>query len=109
MLCCVYMGVYNVCICSQSPTPYSHNPHPLPHNTHNPHPTPCIHTHSPRALDKSEIPAIVDEYRVAAWNAIQAGFDGVEIHGANGYLIDQFLKSAANERSDAYGGSIENR
>ena len=63
----------------------------------------------PRALDKHELPAIVDEFRLGAWNATQAGFDGVEIHGANGYLLDQFLKSSANQRDDEYGGSIENR
>lgn len=63
----------------------------------------------PRALDASEIPAIIDQYRVAAANAIAAGFDGVEIHGANGYLIDQFLKDNVNDRTDEWGGSIENR
>ncbi|KAI7840032.1 hypothetical protein COHA_006238 [Chlorella ohadii] len=64
---------------------------------------------APRQLDASELPAIVDQYRQAARNAIDAGFDGVEIHGANGYLIDQFLKDGINNRSDAYGGSVENR
>lgn len=63
----------------------------------------------PRALRLDELPGIVDDYRRAAANAIAAGFDGVEIHGANGYLLDQFLKDSANLRSDAYGGSIENR
>ena len=63
----------------------------------------------PRALALEEIPGVVDEFRTAARNAIDAGFDGVEIHGANGYLIDQFLRDGANHREDAYGGSIENR
>jgi N-ethylmaleimide reductase len=64
---------------------------------------------TPRALDIDEIPAIVDQYRQAAINAKQAGFDGVEIHSANGYLLDQFLKDGSNKRDDSYGGSIENR
>jgi N-ethylmaleimide reductase len=63
----------------------------------------------PRALDISELPGIVNDFRQAAANAIAAGFDGVEIHGANGYLLDQFIKDGANIRTDAYGGSIENR
>ncbi|XP_052194057.1 putative 12-oxophytodienoate reductase 5 isoform X2 [Diospyros lotus] len=63
----------------------------------------------PRRLRKEEIPGIVDDFRLAARNAIEAGFDGVEIHGANGYLIDQFLKSGVNDRTDEYGGSLENR
>lgn len=63
----------------------------------------------PRALDISELPGIVNDFRQAASNAITAGFDGVEIHGANGYLLDQFLKDGANVRTDAYGGSVENR
>lgn len=63
----------------------------------------------PRALRLDEIPGIVDDFRKAAANAIAAGFDGVEIHAANGYLLDQFLKDGANVRTDAYGGSIENR
>jgi N-ethylmaleimide reductase len=66
-------------------------------------------TSTPRALELSEIPGIIADYRRAAANAIKAGFDGVEIHAANGYLIDQFLKDGANTRTDAYGGSIENR
>ena len=66
-------------------------------------------TSAPRALELSEIPGIIEDYRRAAANAIKAGFDGVEVHGANGYLIDQFLKDGANQRTDAYGGSIENR
>ena len=64
---------------------------------------------TPRALDISEIPAIVEAFRKGAENAKAAGFDGVEIHGANGYLIDQFLQDGTNKRTDAYGGSIENR
>ena len=64
---------------------------------------------TPRALETSEIPGVVDAYRQAAKNALAAGFDGVEIHGANGYLIEQFLQSHTNLRTDQYGGSIENR
>jgi 2,4-dienoyl-CoA reductase-like NADH-dependent reductase (Old Yellow Enzyme family) len=64
---------------------------------------------TPRALETSEIPGIVEEYRKGAENARFAGFDGVEIHGANGYLLDQFLQDSTNHRSDAYGGPIENR
>ncbi|KAA5606586.1 alkene reductase [Roseospira marina] len=63
----------------------------------------------PRALEAEEIPGIVADFRQAAANAIAAGFDGVEIHAANGYLLDQFLKDGANQRTDAYGGSIANR
>ncbi|WP_072390676.1 alkene reductase [Hyphomicrobium sp. CS1GBMeth3] len=63
----------------------------------------------PRALETSEIPRIIAEYRKAAENAKTAGFDGVELHGANGYLIDQFLRDGSNKRTDAYGGSVENR
>ena len=66
-------------------------------------------TSAPRALELSEIPGLIADYRRAAANAIKAGFDGVEVHGANGYLIDQFLKDGSNQRTDAYGGSIENR
>lgn len=62
-----------------------------------------------RALTIEEIPRVVEDYRRAAGNALRAGFDGVELHAANGYLIDQFLRSSANLRTDAYGGSIENR
>lgn len=64
---------------------------------------------TPRALDIGEIPGIIEDYRHAAENAKAAGFDGVEIHGANGYLIDQFLQDSTNKRSDEYGGPIENR
>lgn len=63
----------------------------------------------PRALTTDEIPKVVDDYRQAAKRAVQAGFDGVEIHGANGYLIDQFLQSKTNRRTDRYGGNVENR
>ncbi|MFB2550667.1 alkene reductase [Ensifer soli] len=66
-------------------------------------------TSEPRALETNEIAGIVEDYRKAARAAISAGFDGVEIHAANGYLIDQFLRSGSNVRTDAYGGSIENR
>ena len=64
---------------------------------------------APRALKLEELPAIVEQYRLAARNAIEAGFDGVEVHGANGSLLDQFLRDGMNQRTDAYGGSIENR
>lgn len=63
----------------------------------------------PRELRVDEIPAIVQAYADAAKRAREAGFDGVEVHGANGYLIDQFLRDGANKRQDAYGGSLENR
>ena len=63
----------------------------------------------PRALELSEIPGIIDDFKRGAVNAMAAGFDGVEIHGANGYLLDQFAKDGTNKRTDAYGGSIENR
>ncbi|MGG6238093.1 alkene reductase [Nodosilinea sp. AN01ver1] len=64
---------------------------------------------TPRALETSEIPQIVDQFRQAATNAMAAGFDGVEVHGAFGYLVDQFLQDGANQRTDQYGGSIQNR
>ncbi|RMN18380.1 hypothetical protein ALQ63_04037 [Serratia plymuthica] len=63
----------------------------------------------PRALELDEINDIIEDFRKASANAIAAGFDGVEIHGANGYLLEQFLKDGANQRTDEYGGSIENR
>ena len=63
----------------------------------------------PRALELSEIPDVVAAYRKGAENAKKAGFDGVEVHGANGYLLDQFLQDSTNKRTDSYGGSIENR
>ncbi|CAM4256476.1 alkene reductase [Bordetella muralis] len=68
-----------------------------------------VPTSEPRALELSELPGIVEDYRRAARAAIEAGFDGVEIHAANGYLLDQFLRSGSNLRTDEYGGSIENR
>ncbi|MFK4131091.1 MULTISPECIES: alkene reductase [Pseudomonas] len=63
----------------------------------------------PRALEAEEIASIVEAYRKGAENARKAGFDGVEVHGANGYLLDQFLQTSTNQRTDQYGGSIENR
>ncbi len=64
---------------------------------------------TPRALDTAELPGLIEDYARAARHAREAGFDGVEIHGANGYLLEQFLQSRSNQRTDAYGGSIENR
>jgi N-ethylmaleimide reductase len=64
---------------------------------------------TPRALEAAEIPGIVQQYVMGAKNAIAAGFDGVEVHGANGYLLDQFLQTGSNQRTDQYGGSVENR
>lgn len=64
---------------------------------------------TPRALRLDEIPGVIGQFRSAAQNALAAGFDGVEIHGANGYLLDQFLRDGSNKRTDAYGGPIENR
>ncbi len=63
----------------------------------------------PRALETDELPGIVNDYKVAAQNAKDAGFDGVEVHGANGYLLNEFLEDGSNKRTDTYGGSIENR
>ncbi|KAL6645972.1 hypothetical protein ACP70R_017580 [Stipagrostis hirtigluma subsp. patula] len=74
----------------------------MPDGSHGTYPT-------PRRLATSEIPEIVEQYRQAAINAIEAGFDGIEIHGAHGYLIDQFLKDGINDRTDEYGGSLPNR
>jgi N-ethylmaleimide reductase len=69
-----------------------------------------VATSEPRALDAEELPGIVKDFRHAARFAVtHAGFDGVEVHGANGYLLDQFLKRGTNQRNDDYGGSIENR
>lgn len=68
-----------------------------------------VPTSEPRALALDELPGVVADYRRAARAAMDAGFDGVEIHAANGYLLDQFLKTGANHRTDAYGGPIENR
>lgn len=64
---------------------------------------------TPRALETEEIPEVVEQFRRGAENAKRAGFDGVEVHAANGYLIDQFLQSGTNKRTDRYGGSLENR
>ena len=64
---------------------------------------------TPHALKTQEIPGIVEQFRQGAQKALEAGFDGVEIHGANGYLLDQFLRDGVNQRTDSYGGSIENR
>jgi 2,4-dienoyl-CoA reductase-like NADH-dependent reductase (Old Yellow Enzyme family) len=64
---------------------------------------------TPRALETAEIADIVEAYRTGAENAKAAGFDGVEVHAANGYLLDQFLQSSTNQRNDQYGGSLENR
>ncbi|TWT49565.1 N-ethylmaleimide reductase [Rubripirellula amarantea] len=66
-------------------------------------------TETPRALETHELPGVVRDYQVAAERAKNAGFDGIEIHSANGYLLDTFLQSKTNHRNDAYGGSIENR
>ncbi|CAI9090860.1 OLC1v1025729C1 [Oldenlandia corymbosa var. corymbosa] len=63
----------------------------------------------PRRLTIEEISELINDFRIAARNAIEAGFDGVEIHGANGYLVDQFMKDGVNDRTDEYGGSLENR
>jgi N-ethylmaleimide reductase len=64
---------------------------------------------TPRALEAGELPDIVAAYRVAAKNALAAGFDGIEVHAANGYLLDEFLRDGSNARTDAYGGSVDNR
>lgn len=64
---------------------------------------------TPRALELNELPRIVSAYRLGAVNALRAGFDGVELHGANGYLLDQFLQDRSNHRTDNYGGPVENR
>ncbi len=64
---------------------------------------------TPRALETGEIADLVNEFRTATQNALSAGFDGVEIHGANGYIVDQFLRDGTNHRTDEYGGSMENR
>jgi len=68
-----------------------------------------VETSQPRALRLDELPGVVADFRRAARAAIDAGFDGVELHAANGYLLDQFLRAGTNQRTDAYGGSIENR
>ncbi|MFX5937772.1 alkene reductase, partial [Acinetobacter baumannii] len=66
-------------------------------------------TSAPRALETAEIAGVVADFAKAAENAKRAGFDGIELHGANGYLIEQFIKDGTNKRTDQYGGSIENR
>ncbi len=71
--------------------------------------TQMVDTSTPRALEIAEIPRLLADFRRAAENARRAGFDGVELHAANGYLLDQFLKDGANKREDAYGGTLENR
>ncbi len=68
-----------------------------------------VQTSMPRALERAELPRVIEDYRRAARAALDAGFDGVEIHAANGFLLDQFLRSSTNLRTDDYGGSIENR
>ena len=70
---------------------------------------PAVSYEAPRALDAAEIPGVIAAYRRGAQNAKDAGFDGVELHGANGYLLDQFLQDGTNHRTDAYGGTIEKR
>lgn len=70
---------------------------------------PQVEYEVPRALEHAEIKATVEDYRRGAQNALEAGFDGIEVHAANGYLLDQFLRDGSNVRSDEYGGSIENR
>lgn len=74
----------------------------MPDGTHAQYP-------NPRPLATHEIPEVVEDYRLAAINAIEAGFDGIEIHGAHGYLLDQFMKDGINNRTDEYGGSLANR
>ncbi len=64
---------------------------------------------TPRALETDEISGIIEDYKTAAQNALDAGFDGIEIHSANGYLLDEFLRDGTNKRTDSYGGSLENR
>ncbi|MCB4812137.1 alkene reductase, partial [Methylovorus menthalis] len=64
---------------------------------------------TPRALELAELPGIVADYAAATKHALEAGFDGVEVHAANGYLLDQFLRDGSNKRTDQYGGSLENR
>lgn len=68
-----------------------------------------VSVEKPKEMDEKDIQQVIEEFRIGAKNAIEAGFDGVEIHGANGYLIDQFLRSNSNVRTDGYGGSKENR
>ena len=85
-----------------APSAIRHEGEAFTHDGPKPHPT-------PRALGTDEVPAVVAQYRRGAELAKAAGFDGVEIHGANGYLIDQFLRDGTNKRDDRYGGSVQNR
>jgi N-ethylmaleimide reductase len=84
-------------------------PSPIPPNGETPTYQGLAPFVAPRSLALEEIPGIIEQFRVAAQNALVAGFDGVEIHGANGYLLDQFLRDGSNRRADAYGGSVANR
>lgn len=84
-------------------------PSAIPAAGHVSHVRPLTQFVTPRALELQEIPGIIEAYRRGAENAQLAGFDGVEIHGANGYLLDQFLQDKTNHRVDQYGGSVENR
>jgi N-ethylmaleimide reductase len=68
-----------------------------------------VQTSIPRTLERSELPRVIEDYRRAARAAVESGFDGVELHAANGFLLDQFLRASSNRRTDDYGGSIENR
>ena len=74
-----------------------------------PQPHAALYYSKPRRLGTEEIRGVVDDFRRAARNAIEAGFDGVEIHGAHGYLLEQFMKDGTNDRTDGYGGGLENR
>lgn len=94
---------------SSAPVSSTNNPVPSPWTIRMPDNQPPQHFSCPRALTATEIPKVVEQFRQAARNALVAGFDGVEIHAAHGYLIDQFFKDGVNDRSDEYGGSIENR
>jgi 2,4-dienoyl-CoA reductase-like NADH-dependent reductase (Old Yellow Enzyme family) len=96
-----YANLYTACLCSQSHTP-SFNAMYVQYDKSVPYDT-------PRPLEVSEMPGIVQSYIKAAQNADRAGFDFIEIHSANGYLLDSFLQSCSNKRTDEYGGSFENR
>ena len=102
--------------CGRASHPDFHNGEPAVSASAIPINEPYIHTpngkkphETPRALETGEIPGVVADYVRAAERAKEAGFDGIEVHSANGYLLDQFLQSKTNKRTDAYGGSIENR
>ncbi|XP_039118080.1 putative 12-oxophytodienoate reductase 4 [Dioscorea cayenensis subsp. rotundata] len=88
-------------------SPISSTDRPIPPQTH--HDGTVEEYSTPRRVRTDEIPQIVNDFRLAARNAIEAGFDGIEIHGAHGYLLEQFMKDSANDRTDEYGGSLENR